>query len=113
MTTPDRPAILGFTQTSPEATKLANHFKLLEEAVLRVLDATQGTDLDPRWVAVARTHMNEGFMALNRANFKPQRIEGAIALDDVLGGALEILAGRRAATELKPGMRRYGDGGVA
>lgn len=30
---------------------------------------------DQRWIAIARTHFQEGFMALNRAVFQPQRIE--------------------------------------
>lgn len=40
----------------------------------------QGTALaealkcDPRWLAVAKTHFEQGFMALNRAVFQPQRI---------------------------------------
>jgi len=30
---------------------------------------------DPRWLAIARTHFQEGFMALNRAVFQPTRIK--------------------------------------
>jgi hypothetical protein len=30
---------------------------------------------DQRWLAIARTHFQEGFMALNRAVFQPQRIK--------------------------------------
>lgn len=29
-------------------------------------------NLDQRWVAIARTHFQEGFMALNRAVFQPE-----------------------------------------
>ena len=88
------PAILGFTHNTPETVKLANHFKLLEEGLLRLLDLAQAADLDPRWVAIARTHMNEGFMALNRANFKPERIAGTIDFNDVIDGAGQILKDR-------------------
>ena len=30
---------------------------------------------DKRWLAIAQTHFNEGFMALARAVFQPQRIK--------------------------------------
>lgn len=64
---------------------LVNEFKADEERLLRKIDATQslsagaydatGTSFaDHRWLAVARTHFQEGFMALNRAVFQPQRI---------------------------------------
>lgn len=88
------PAILGFTHNTPETVKLANHFKLLEEGLMRLLDLAASADLDPRWVAVARTHINEGFMALNRANFKPERITGTIDFNDVIDGAGQILKDR-------------------
>lgn len=29
-------------------------------------------NVDPRWVAIARTHFQQGFMALNRAVFQPE-----------------------------------------
>lgn len=45
-----------------------------EERILRVIDLLRSTDADPRWLALARTHIEEGFMALNRAIFKPSRI---------------------------------------
>jgi hypothetical protein len=32
---------------------------------------TDVPDADPRWLALARTHFQEGFMALNRAVFRP------------------------------------------
>jgi len=33
-----------------------------------------GTEFDQRWLAIARTHVEQGFMAFNRAVFRPQRI---------------------------------------
>jgi hypothetical protein len=30
---------------------------------------------DQRWLSIARTMLEEGFMALNRAVFKPQRFD--------------------------------------
>lgn len=84
--------VAGYTDQSAEKIALVNEFKADEERLLRKLDALQmvnshgellpGTSDsnvnwlsgDPRWLAVARTHFQEGFMALNRAVFRPQRI---------------------------------------
>jgi hypothetical protein len=52
-----------------------NTNKEAEERLLRVLDAMQGDWSDMRWVAIARTHFEQGFMALNRAIFRPVRIK--------------------------------------
>jgi hypothetical protein len=32
---------------------------------------TRDTEMDQRWVAIARTHLQQGFMALTRAVAKP------------------------------------------
>lgn len=48
--------------------------KQTEERILRVVDLLRSTDADPRWLAIARSHFEEGFMALNRAILKPGRI---------------------------------------
>lgn len=49
---------------------------MTEEGLLRLLDelATR-EDIDKRWLALSRTHMEIGFMALNRSIFRPQRID--------------------------------------
>ena len=40
------------------------------------MDELKGKDeIDQRWLAIARTHIEQGFMALNRAIFRPQRVE--------------------------------------
>ena len=59
-----------------------NGNKVLEEQVLRRVDAiglagiTDGLrpPADPRWLNIARTHFEQGFMALNRAVFQPERL---------------------------------------
>lgn len=69
---------------SDEKVALVNEFKRDEERLLRKIDAlgSQGpgepfaVQHDPRWAAIARTHIQEGFMALNRAVFQPKRLEG-------------------------------------
>jgi hypothetical protein len=32
-------------------------------------------EVDRRWLSIAKTHFEQGFMALNRSIFKPQRIK--------------------------------------
>lgn len=52
-----------------------NQNKSFEEQILRVLDAlAQEPDVDKRWLAIGRTKIEEGFMAVNRSIFKPGRV---------------------------------------
>lgn len=67
--------IAGYTDQSRSNVELVNRNKEVEERVLRRLDElqlTEGTDL--RWLAIARTQIEQGFMAMNRATFRPERI---------------------------------------
>lgn len=49
--------------------------KQTEERLLRLLDLHRDSYLyDQHWLAIARTHFEEGFMAMNRAVFQPKRI---------------------------------------
>lgn len=67
--------VAGYRPQSDEAVKLVNSNKVLEEHVLRQLDElAMREDIDKRWLAIARTHVEEGFMAMNRAVFQPDRI---------------------------------------
>lgn len=82
--------VAGYQSQSDEKVQLVNEFKAAEERLLRKLDemakpaGSVSFDSDEpmkpywthdqRWVAIARTHFQEGFMALNRAVFQPQRI---------------------------------------
>lgn len=70
--------IKGYTPINKEKQALVNFNKEMEERVLRVLDTlvVSGPEapVNQRWLAVARTHFEEGFMALNRSIFNPQRI---------------------------------------
>ena len=86
--------VAGYTAQPDAKVALVNEFKVLEERLLRKLDALRkerperppgvhpsSSDWnsinvhDPRWLAIAQTHFNEGFMALARAVFQPQRIK--------------------------------------
>lgn len=71
---------------SEAAVALVNRTKELEEMVLRHLDSLNeaqvndhpgenaaAPDLDWRWLAIGRTSIEQGFMAINRAVFQPQR----------------------------------------
>ena len=56
---------------------LITNNRKIEEAVLRTLDRFQGnTGIDQRWLAIARTELEKGFMALNRSILPQQRVEG-------------------------------------
>lgn len=67
----------GYQMQSDDKVQLVNHNKQIEEQLLRVIDSMQemGTTYDKRWLAIARTSLEQGFMAWNRAIFQPQRIK--------------------------------------
>ncbi len=66
----------GYAAQSDQAVSTVNFNKCMEERVLRHIDALaeQGVG-DERWRSIARTHIEQGFMALNRSIFQPQRIK--------------------------------------
>jgi hypothetical protein len=37
--------------------------------------AAHGVTIDQRWLAIAQTHIEQGFMALNRSIFQPGRVD--------------------------------------
>lgn len=67
----------GYQAQTPAAVAAVSRLKLLEERVLRELDAIArdaGLSIDPRWLATGRTDIEKGFMAANRSIFRPGRI---------------------------------------
>lgn len=81
----------GYRSTQPqEAMDTVNANKRAEESILRTIDALMNSQtvdgrsisVDPRWVAIAKTQLEQGFMSLNRAIFQPQRI--ALPGDDAV-----------------------------
>lgn len=70
--------VSGYRDQSSTAVKLVNEFKALEERVLRHLDElkadTHEVQPDQRWLAIGRTSIEQGFMAVNRSVFKPGRV---------------------------------------
>lgn len=79
MTVHTPPPVSGYQPISQAKLDLVNANKETEEQILRLLDQMGNFDLaafkpDHRWVAIARTHFEQAFMALNRSIFQPQRI---------------------------------------
>lgn len=67
--------VAGYQAQPSEKVELVNHNKVLEERILRVIDAlAQVEEVDPRWLAIGRSHIEQGFMAVNRSIFRPSRI---------------------------------------
>lgn len=69
--------VKGYQPQSAEKLAMVNHNKTEEEIILRRLDHMQQfpPDFDLRWLAIARSHFEQGYMALNRAIFKPARVK--------------------------------------
>jgi hypothetical protein len=66
--------VQGYTPQSQEKVDLVNVNKFLEEQALRLLDRLAARDdIDKRWLAIGRTHLEQAFMAINRAVFQPAR----------------------------------------
>lgn len=84
--------VAGYKPQSEEKVALGNENKALEERVLRQMDqlaALPAGTVDPRWFSIARTQLEQGFMALNRSIFQPGRaslpedLQGDRAHDDL------------------------------
>lgn len=59
-----------------ETVKLVNAHKEVEEQILRALDVYKDNpEVDQRWLAIGRTHLEQAFMAINRSIFKPDRVK--------------------------------------
>ncbi len=67
--------VAGYRPQSSEAVDLVNRNKQAEEAALRMLDELATRDVDQRWLAIGRTHLEQAYMAINRAIFRPERIK--------------------------------------
>lgn len=70
--------VAGYTAQSSDNVELVNSFKQFEERLLRELDvmrdSVQPGRFDQRWLSIAQSHFEQGFMALNRSVFRPARI---------------------------------------
>ena len=67
--------VAGYRPQSTAKVDLVNANKIAEEQVLRLLDHLATLpDTDKRWLAIGRTAIENGFMAVNRSVFRPARI---------------------------------------
>ena len=68
--------VSGYKPQSDETVQLVNANKQEEELALRNLDSlAERADIDKRWLAIGRTHLEQAYMAINRAIFQPTRIK--------------------------------------
>lgn len=68
--------VAGYKPQESANVALVNRNKAAEETVLRILDELESKEgVDRRWLAIGRTAIEQGFMAVNRAVFKPGRVK--------------------------------------
>jgi hypothetical protein len=68
--------VSGYRAQQQDAVDRVNANKLAEENILRLLDGyKQMSEVDQRWLAIGRTHIEQGFMAINRSIFRPERVK--------------------------------------
>ena len=66
----------GYRPQDDGAVARVNAMKQVEEALLRTLDELAARDdVDQRWLAIGRSQIEQGFMAVNRSIFRPARVE--------------------------------------
>lgn len=68
------PPVTGYNDQSSDALNAVNRSKDKELELAEFVEYLKnydGLNIDPRWAAVAVTHFEQGFMALNRSVFKP------------------------------------------
>jgi hypothetical protein len=66
--------VQGYKPQSDTNVQLVNTNKNLEEMILLQLDTYKDdASIDQRWLAIGRTAIEQGFMAVNRAIFQPSR----------------------------------------
>lgn len=68
--------VKGYRPQTESAVQAVNTNKELEEMVLARLDIlAEAPEIDKRWLNIGRTHIEQAFMAINRAVFKPERLK--------------------------------------
>lgn len=67
--------VAGYRPQTGDKVGIVNANKEAEERTLRIFDElAKRDDVDKRWLAIGRTAIEQGFMAMNRAVFQPARI---------------------------------------
>lgn len=64
--------ISGYRELSQDEIDTMNMVKNAAKMVGGLIEDLDGEDVDPRWVAIAKTDLQKGFMALTRAVAKPE-----------------------------------------
>lgn len=68
--------IKGYRDLSQDEIDFMNEFKEMENTLAQMVQGAlrnqKQNGIDPRWMAVAKTHFQQGFMAAVRAIAKPQ-----------------------------------------
>lgn len=68
--------VAGYREQGEDNVALVNINKRLEENILRALDRLAAVNsVDKRWLAIGRTSIEQGFMAVNRSIFQPGRVK--------------------------------------
>ena len=68
--------VKGYSPQPTLAVGIVNRNKELEEELLRRLDDMKNDPaFDQRWLAIGRTSLEQAFMAINRAVFRPTRVQ--------------------------------------
>lgn len=67
--------VAGYQPQPQERVDAVNKMKECEENFLRLLDDMRTPAFDQRWLSIGRTHIEQGFMAINRSIFRPQRVQ--------------------------------------
>lgn len=73
--------VAGYKPQTQSKIDIVNRNKEIEERVLRILDELKTLNeggispviADQRWLAIGRTQIEQGFMAVNRSVFQPDR----------------------------------------
>lgn len=67
--------VSGYKTQSSLNVDLVNRNKANEERQLRLMEIDkEAGGVDGRWLALAKTHLEQAFMAWNRAIFQPERV---------------------------------------
>ena len=68
--------VAGYRAQDTKQVDIVNANNETEERILRMIEGQRSKGLlDGRWAALAKTHFEQGFMALNRAVFQPSRVK--------------------------------------
>lgn len=68
--------IKGYYELSRLQVHLINDFKTLEQDILRAIQTVAETyHPDKRWMAIGKTHIEQGFMAIVKAITQPEKGE--------------------------------------